>query len=536
LLANSTGFQSERPLEGASVLAAALIGGSDERLDVDPENFRNRYGCQSYPRPDEISFASSTASTISQHAFDAASGMFDRLPPIDDRSEAKHAQAWQALAEQIKRDVKRLLEVDARSEIVLSPSGTDAALLAFALAGRMRSRPVASVVAAADESGSGVALAASGCHFGATTPSGRRATKGEPIPGVASTAAAVRVKSRDATGHPRPWPEVDDEVRGSVASLIERGFDVVLYAMDHSKTGLRYPSSECLQQLTATHGDAITIVIDACQARLSRGRLKECLVQGHMVLLTGSKFFSGPPLSGALLFPASVAERIQTIEQGAWGLTDYASRYDWPASCAAIRSALPARLNRGQLLRWTAAVAEMQRYFAVPELYRTIALRETAAVIARAIRQYPNLEMLPVESCPAAGHDHDEFATPTIYSFVVKRNRKPLSMEQARALYHALNEDVAKLLRVSGTDAELAATPCHIGQPVALSSGTDGPVGALRVSVDARMIAEQWADRESSAGGTQPRRTTKRIKTVLDKIQLLTDNLDRIERHFGAPA
>src|SRR5262249_34279057 len=160
------------------------------------------------------------------------------------------------------------------------------------------------------------------------------------------------------------------------------------------------------QQLTATHGDAITIVIDACQARLSRGRLKQCLAQSHMVLVTGSKFFSGPPLSGALLVPASLTTRVRAVEPSAGGLGDYTSQYDWPAACAAIGSALPARLNSGQLLRWTAALAEMRRYFAVPELYRSIALRETAAVMARTIRQYSNLEMLPVDSCPAAGGDH----------------------------------------------------------------------------------------------------------------------------------
>ncbi|WP_157100702.1 hypothetical protein [Rhodoplanes sp. Z2-YC6860] len=311
---------------------------------------------------------------------------------------------------------------------------------------------------------------------------------------------------------------------------------MVVYAMDHSKTGLRYPSGACLQQLTATYGDAVTIVIDACQARLSRSRLKECLARGHMVLLTGSKFFSGPPLSGALLFPARLAERFQTIDRSASGLADYTSQYDWPASCAAFRSALPARSNNGQLLRWAAAIAEMQRYFAVPELYRTIALRETAAVMARTIRQHPNLEMLPSEPCPAAGDDRDEFATPTIFSFGVKRNRKLLSMGQARALYHALNEDVASVLRVSGIDAELAAVPCHIGQPVACSSGAGGPFGALRVSVDARMIAEQWAVRESANSGVRPQSIHKRIKAVLDKIQLLTDNLERIEQQFGESA
>ena len=49
--------------------------------------------------------------------------------------------------------------------------------------------------------------------------------------------------------------------------------------------------------------DKVMIVIDACQARLGRARIRWYLERGFPVLLTGSKFFTGAPFSGALLVP-----------------------------------------------------------------------------------------------------------------------------------------------------------------------------------------------------------------------------------------
>ena len=286
--------------------------------------------------------------------------------------------------------------------------------------------------------------------------------------------------------------------------------------MEHSKTGLRSPSQECLDQLMGVYGDAIQIVMDACQARISRNRLHSFLLKGYFVLLTGSKFFTGPPLSGALLLPSSMSE---ALPADCWEeLGDYTCRADWSDTFSGAKSQLPARTNMGQLLRWSAAIEETRTYFNVPELVRKIALRDAAAIMERTIQSHPNLQMLSVHSLSS---DTDEFAVRTIYSFIVKGRRSPFTMEQSRILYRALNEDVSDILELRGDEARLAATPCHIGQPVALFDGSNGEVGALRISVDARTVSQfQW------------HQTSTLVQTLLEKLRLLTDQFEKVERIF----
>src|ERR1035438_4817115 len=49
-----------------------LSGGGDPRLTVNPASGLNEYGCQPSPCPDTLSFSSSTATSISQRAYDRA--------------------------------------------------------------------------------------------------------------------------------------------------------------------------------------------------------------------------------------------------------------------------------------------------------------------------------------------------------------------------------------------------------------------------------------------------------------------------------
>ena len=330
----------------------------------------------------------------------------------------------------------------------------------------------------------------------------------------------MRVTARDNTGNVRPSSEVDEEIFRHAANAINEGYGVVLYAMEHSKTGLRSPSQECLDQLMGVYGDAIQIVMDACQARISRRRLQSFLLKGYFVLLTGSKFFTGPPLSGALLLPSGMSDAVPAHYWEVLG--DYTCRADWSDTFAGAKSQLPARTNIGQLLRWSAALEEMRTYFNVPELVREIALRDAAAIMERTIQSHPNLQMLSVNSVSSDSADADEFAVRTIYSFIVKgRQRSPFTMGQSRILYRALNEDVSGILELRGHEARLAATPCHVGQPVALFNGSDGEVGALRISVDARTVCQ-----------FQRYQTSTLVQTLLDKLRLVTDQFEKVERIF----
>ena len=47
-----------------------LSCGGDARLDIDPTSHRNAYGCRPFPCPGTLSYASSTATSISQRAYD----------------------------------------------------------------------------------------------------------------------------------------------------------------------------------------------------------------------------------------------------------------------------------------------------------------------------------------------------------------------------------------------------------------------------------------------------------------------------------
>jgi len=181
--------------------------------------------------------------------------------------------------------------------------------------------------------------------------------------------------------------------------------------------------------------------------RLGRGRLRYYLDEEFLVLITGSKFFTGPPLSGALLVPARASAVMKQVGTVPPGLGLYTNRNDWPVTWHGIRSELPARPNIGQLLRWVAAVEELRAYFRVPDSYRFLALQEFSWVVRRLIAERPNLQWVPTnEKASADGLDDEEMAVPTIFPFFIIDRRKLLSVEACGRIYRALNRDVSNLL------------------------------------------------------------------------------------------
>ena len=257
---------------------------------------------------------------------------------------------------------------DTGCEIVFSPSGTDSQLHALFIARALLGTPLASVIAAADETGSGTVFATRGRHFNAITAQGVSVAKGEPIQGLADGVSATLVNLRDEFGRMRPSSDVDGDVAHNVARTVAAGNRVALFAMDSSKFGLRSPSDDCLRWIADAAGDDVQIVIDACQARLGRGRLRWYLDRGFLVLITGSKFFTGAPFSGALLVPPNLVDRCAALDDAPDGLGAYTGQSDWPRRFVGIRAALPVQINLGSLLRWASALKEIHDYYAVPEL------------------------------------------------------------------------------------------------------------------------------------------------------------------------
>jgi hypothetical protein len=506
------------PVEAA--LDIALISGGDARLALDA-NRMNPYGTQPCPRPDEISLSSSTASTVSPGAYAAAGAAFMWLELA--RARGRFAAAFAEMADGLREAISQEFELP-NAEVVLSPSGTDGTLQALFLARGLIDRPVSSIVVAADESGNGVPAAASGRHFAGESSGGQAVATGEPIAGLGC--AAIAFAARDAHGRARPLAEIDDDVLRAAAHAARAGNGIVLHLMDHSKLGGGGPSLACVREIRAMAPGAVQVVVDACQARLGRARLAWYLDQGFLVLTTGSKFFAGPPLSGALLVPESLQAGAARIADVPVGFSDYTARDDWPARFAAIRAQLPERQNVGQALRWIAAVEEIRAWFAVPELFRRLALAEFAAAVPRHFARFPELVLLPEPpgiDVDVAG-DREEFAARTIFPFTVMRDGRALAFDETLRLHRALNIDA----RTLGID-RIASTPCHIGQPVAIADGAGHTIGALRISADARMVSESWAGAGDLVSADRLTERIGQVASVLDKLRLLVSHLDRLD-------
>jgi hypothetical protein len=301
--------------------------------------------------------------------------------------------------------------------------------------------------------------------------------------------------------------------------------------MDSSKFGLRSPSEDCLRWIADAAGDDVMIVIDACQARLGRRRIRWYLDRGFPVLITGSKFFTGAPFSGALLIPESLVERCAAIGEAPDGMAAYTGQYDWPARFANIRSGLPPQNNLGALLRWSAALTEMRDYYAVPDSFREFALTQFAQTVPQLIAAEPCLEPMPLPEEEPATLDNEEFAMRTIFPFFIRHRGERVSHAAASILYRALNDDVAPLLPATLPPMLrlLAARRCHIGQPVAVPDGSGGSLGALRISAGARVVSESWRSNDILAARENLRGEFDQVRAIVEKLALLVRYFDEIE-------
>ncbi|UWU79904.1 hypothetical protein N2603_15965 [Bradyrhizobium huanghuaihaiense] len=498
-------------------LDTLLVSGGDPRLTLDPDDRVNAYGCAPSPEPEIWNFASSTASTISQAAYDRAALAREELMHrcLFDEVEV----AFDARCEGMREELRGHLQLSPRVDIVFSPSGTDSQLHALFLARAVLGAPPVTIVVGADQTGSGTAHTAGGRHFSTLTASGLAVRKDSAVAGLAGDSIAVPLLDAAASDIAMR-ADADAAVMRAIENSLAQGRCVLLHIMDSSKLGWRAPSAACLDEIARRWPRKVQVVVDACQARLGRRRLRSYLDRGYMVLMTGSKFFGGPAFSGALLVPKGLSRSIDRIGAMAPGIFDYAGRCDWPTAWTALRSRFERRPNFGQWLRWEAALAQIGSYYAVPGAFRAKALAELAAGIDSMIALSPSFQAVPNAS-GQADVDDEEFAAATIFPFTLLRDGKPVSIADTSAVHRALARDMSNDIGGSAADRQVAAQRCLVGQPVRLERA-DGKQGLLRLCVGARLVTEAW-----SADAAQSQRNLQqildRIAHVLVKIELLLD-------------
>jgi hypothetical protein len=284
-------------------------------------------------------------------------------------------------------------------------------------------------------------------------------------------------------------------------------------------------------------------VVDACQARLTAARVRSFVEVGWTVLVTGSKFFTGPPFCGALLLPAATVTRLAGRPLPA-GLADYSGRLDWPEAVQAAQD-LPEGVNAGMLLRWQAAIAEMDAFSRVPATRAREILEQFTGAVREAIDENPDLVRVgaPPLRRPALGDADagwDEIAT-IIAFLVLDASRKPLGLEEARRFYGWLNADVTAALPsyLPASERFLAGLRCHIGQPAPVADGEGGIAGALRISAGARLVSGE-PSHEGIDDAARVAREIADARACLDKLSLLIRHRVLLDLHdpqpsFGAP-
>ena len=329
-----------------------MTTGGDARIVLRPETGLNRY--HSAPRPSEVlAYASSTANDISAPAFAHVEALLARTGP--DLSGRAYAERLEALRGRIRSAYAVADEVD----IVFAPSGTDLEYVALACAAGRGRAGTHNILLGADEVGSGCVHSAFGRYFARETALGVATIPGEPVPGLGEMhVEMIDVPVRDGHGRARPSAEIAAKMDGAIRGAQAEGRHVLVHAVHGSKTGLILPELADLDRLAEAHGDDVTFVVDACQARITSPAIADYLERGAIVFVTGSKFMGGPPFSGFALVPRRFRDESDPL---AHGLATIFRRGEWPDGWPGAE-ALGDGANPGLLLRLEASIFELERF------------------------------------------------------------------------------------------------------------------------------------------------------------------------------
>eukprot|EP00600_Ochromonadales_sp_CCMP1393_P005831 CAMPEP_0174959118 /NCGR_PEP_ID=MMETSP0004_2-20121128/3004_1 /TAXON_ID=420556 /ORGANISM="Ochromonas sp., Strain CCMP1393" /LENGTH=1262 /DNA_ID=CAMNT_0016207411 /DNA_START=127 /DNA_END=3915 /DNA_ORIENTATION=- len=401
--------------------------GGDDRLTI---NFKkdklNKYFSSTLPRPGMIRRGSCTCSTMTLSNYQEADGIRREFIRASLESGSSPTSAFSAMQDKLLRRVYNVLgftlpnaleDITASPQVVLFPSGSDAEYLPL-LVGLVRSYNLAAsnaaqvkvfnYVTAAGEVGSGTAAAAGGRHFSALAPRGETQVNNELLAGMQeSWVEVVQFKPRaGADGAIKlQEQEIAERVRKDLTS--DPAAVAVIHAVCGSKTGLAYPSMDVLLSLREEFGSQrVVLVVDACQLRCELKHIARYTQELDCItLVTGSKFFTGPPFSGAVTLPSSMAGEIEQHFTGGNivvppGLRAYLTPQDIPPSMAQLKTFLGEGdlpwLNFGAHLRWSLGVTVMEKYNALPPaLVKEFTLRWITRVRQLVAQQAPYLTLLP---------------------------------------------------------------------------------------------------------------------------------------------
>ena len=267
-------------------------------------------------------------------------------------------------------------------------------------------------------------------------------------------ADALDIALRHPDGRARDAIAIDG---AAVKAARVMGGPMLLHLLDQSLSGLSGVSRASAQAIAQGH-PALTLV-DASMMRAPPERLRADLAAGRMVLISGSTFLGGHGASAALLVPAALTQRLRFAAPEAY-LQDTA-HFDMAPEWRRLLCLKGApRLNMGLGMRWSTALAEMDRYMRMPEALRDAIL----ALFVRKVRT----RLSRCDVIEAIDEETGGGVTPLILHNA--------SVQEAEGLRKTLSTPTKK----SG-DAV-----CHLGAAITLGD----QIAALPIAASAPMVSD----------------------------------------------
>jgi hypothetical protein len=451
-----------------AILSATLLmaTGGDGRIVLDPDTDLNRY--HSAPRPSDIlAYASSTANDISPAAFARVEALLAEMGP--NPAGALYSERLDRLRGRIRRVYALADDVD----IVFAPSGTDLEYVALACAAGRGRAGTHNILLGADEVGSGCIHSAFGRYFARETALGLATMPGDPVPGLGETRVEmIDLPVRDGDGRARPSAEIAARMGSAISGAETEGRHVLVHVVHGSKTGLILPSLGDIDRLAQSHGESVTLVVDACQARITSRAIADYLERDAIVFVTGSKFMGGPPFSGFALVPRRYREESLPLPRG---LATIFRQGEWPARWPGAE-ALEDSANIGLLLRLEASIFELERFqrLSLDQVERTI-LSFHQAVREEIIEKTPAHRVAPYSPGEKETADTHPIEMRTLSTLDLSEFSGGATFEDSIRWHKAM-----------------LAHGVRLGQPVKCVKLPDGGWGAtLRIGLSMPMVVER---------------------------------------------
>jgi diaminopimelate decarboxylase len=551
-----------------------LTRGSDERSVLNPMTKTNKYNGSTFPWTCDIPRASCTSSSISMEMFQRCEQLRQKCL-LNALSMNPNSQSSIEFLDVKMKDIRDRLATclgikelvfgqEKQAQILLTPSGTDAELLAtsaalarlFSLSSTsslMNSNTtqcgkVTSIICAQGEIGRGSSSASGGKHFSELTPSGKPAILGEAISKYPSELVdIIEFDGRNAKGKINCFHE---QIAQTIDTILLGTKNVVLlHVVMGSKTGYSCPSMDLVDQLTTKYPNQLMIVVDACQMRLDIEAFHELTAKGYLTLVTGSKFFGGAPFCGAILMPNRCILDMETIAMDEFtqeiclpfGLRDYFSQHEFPQINAFknVRERMGNFMNVGLLLRWESALVNMEPYCQIP--YEKI--KEITKLYIDSCKQmiqekYSSMIQIlkdndDIDNDDGIGIGIDKLSNNntiikpmesivSIKIFDHINEKKFLCVNRLKDLHTLLCKDLSSVLHAE--DDLIASKRCLLGQPVQLSKQPGDAV--IRIALGADMVNKIYYKNESIE------RFIMEDTTIIQKIQLILQNWDLLCEKF----